>query len=57
MTNIQRAYSRLDSLKLDTVTESAIRDIMGELSLSEFSSGLERGSEIQEHATNIANSI
>jgi len=46
MTNISRAYKRLNELKLDTITESAIYDIMGELSLSEFNAGLERGSEI-----------
>ena len=57
MTNIQRAYNRLDTLKLDASTESSIRDIMGELSLSEFSSGLERGSEIEKNARNISNSI
>ena len=57
MTNIQRAYNRLDALKLDASTESSIRDIMGELSLSEFSLGLERGSEIEKNAHNLVNSL
>lgn len=57
MTNIQRAYNRLDKLNLSVFNESVVRDIMGELSLSEFSSGLERGSEIEKNARNISNSI
>jgi hypothetical protein len=55
MTNTQRAYNRLEKLNLSIFNESAIRDIIGELSLSEFSEGLERGSEIEKNAHNIVN--
>ena len=55
MTNIQRAYNRLDKLNLSVFNEAVIRDIMGELSLSDYSAGLEKGSEIEKNAHNIVN--
>ena len=55
MTNTQRAYNRLAKLNLSIFNESAVRDILGELSLSEFSEGLERGSEIEKNAHSIVN--
>ena len=57
MTNTQRAYNRLAKLNLSIFNESAVRDIIGELSLAEFSEGLERGSEIEKNARNISDSI
>ena len=57
MTNTQRAYNRLEKLNLSIFNESAVRDILGELSLSEFSEGLERGSQIEKNARNISDSI
>ena len=56
MTNTQRAYNRLAKLNL-AMHRIAVRDILGELSLSEFSEGLERGSEIEKNARNISDSI
>lgn len=41
MTNIQNAYNKLSKLSLNQETETAIQNIMGELALSEFTSGLE----------------
>ena len=55
MTNTQRAYNRLEKLNLSIFNESAIRDIIGELSLAEFSEGLEKGSEIEKNAHSIVN--
>jgi len=54
MTNIQRAYSRLDTLELDAITEAAIRDIIGDIAQAEYSDGLQRGAEIVNRATKLA---
>mgnify|MGYP003119548401 CR=1 FL=1 len=54
MTNIQKAYNRLDLLELDAITEAAIRDIMGEIALAEYSDGLQRGAEVVKRAIKLA---
>tara|TARA_R110002050_G_scaffold74740_5_gene160023 strand:+ start:473 stop:640 length:168 start_codon:yes stop_codon:yes gene_type:complete len=50
MTNITRAYNRLDTLKLDAVTEAAVRDIIGDIAQAEFADGLQRGADIVNRA-------
>tara|TARA_R110002050_G_scaffold7615_2_gene29173 strand:- start:186 stop:353 length:168 start_codon:yes stop_codon:yes gene_type:complete len=54
MTNITKAYNRLDALKLDIVTETAIRDIIGDIAQAEFSDGLQRGADIVNRAMKLA---
>ena len=51
MTNITRAYNRLDKLQLDAQTEAAIRDIIGDIAQAEFADGLQRGADIVNRAT------
>ena len=53
MTNITKAYSRLDELELDIVTETAIRDIIGDIAQAEFADGLQRGADIVNRAKNL----
>jgi len=53
MTNITRAYNRLDALQLDAVTETAIRDIIGDIAQAEFADGLQRGADIVNRAKNL----
>jgi len=54
MNNITKAYSRLDALKLDIVTETAIRDIIGDIAQAEFADGLQRGADIVNRAIKLA---
>ena len=54
MTNITRAYNRLDALQLDAVTETAIRDIIGDIAQAEFADGLQRGADIVNRAIKLA---
>ena len=51
MSNIIKSYNRLGALKLDIVTEIAIRDIIGDIAQAEFADGLQRGSDIVNRAT------
>ena len=58
MTNITKAYNRLDALKLDilqldAITEAAIRDIIGDIAQAEFADGLQRGADIVNRAMKI----
>jgi|TARA_R110000822_G_scaffold30400_2_gene88642 hypothetical protein len=55
MTNTQRAYNRLEKLNLSVFNESVVRNIIGELSLAEYSEGLDKGMEIEMNAHNIVN--
>lgn len=54
MTNITKAYNRLDALKLDVITEAAIRDIIGDIAQAEFADGLQRGADIVNRAIKLA---
>tara|TARA_R110002153_G_scaffold62005_2_gene166941 strand:- start:45 stop:218 length:174 start_codon:yes stop_codon:yes gene_type:complete len=54
MNNITKAYNRLDALKLDIVTETAIRDIIGDIAQAEFADGLQRGADIVNRAIKLA---
>ena len=51
MNNIIKSYNRLDALKLDIVTEAAIRNIIGDIAQAEFADGLQRGADIVNRAT------
>tara|TARA_B110001452_G_scaffold126954_1_gene105458 strand:+ start:1708 stop:1875 length:168 start_codon:yes stop_codon:yes gene_type:complete len=53
MTNITKAYNRLDALQLDAITEAAIRDIIGDIAQAEFADGLQRGADIVNRAMKI----
>ena len=54
MKNITRAYNRLNELQLDAVIETAIRDIIGDIAQAEFADGLQRGADIVNRATKLA---